>query len=205
MLDVGIIISLTAILIQSAPAGSGIEVGCAYGLTQPPQSGVHIDIASSLPVVGLSPGPLIGSSRDLTGTLEAGVEPGRRDYSIVVHGAEQNFIPIDPPFLPGEGKKWILVVATLSNLGGDPVIVSTDSLTLIGRDRIRFTPDPPDELTQPALIGTRLEAGDWKMGMVRFEVPMEAIGDALEWCPATVITCTLPLQSPIPYTPSVVN
>lgn len=106
--------------------------------------------------------------------------------------------PDDPEAGPQEGQRWIVVVAALQNNSGQPVTIARESLSLIDQEGGRYAPDAPDEATQPPLIGTRLEAGEDLLGLVRFTIPEEAQAVTLVWCPDGPAPCDQPLTAPIP-------
>ncbi|MFP4344200.1 MAG: DUF4352 domain-containing protein [Anaerolineales bacterium] len=106
--------------------------------------------------------------------------------------------PDEPGTGPQEGQRWIVVVAAVQNNSDQPVTVMRESLTLIDREGGRYTPDAPDEGTQPPLIGTRLETGEDLLGLVRFTIPEEAQPVTLAWCPSGPAPCDQPLAAPIP-------
>ncbi len=144
------------------------------------------------------------TSQSVTETLGSGVSVAQKPYSIVVHGADQNFIPADSPMRAADGQKWVLVLAGLNNFQSMPVSITQESLMLIDQTGIRYLPDLPDEQTQPALVGKVVAAGQRVLGLVRFQVPPEATGAWLEWCPAApAADCADPARSPIPLTPAV--
>jgi len=152
--------------------------------------------ASARPV----PGPAVQPSSLVTETFGSALLGGR-DYSIAVVGAEQDYVPGDSPERPPAGSKWILVAANLSNLAGETVTITADSLVLLDQVSNRYAPDPSEAQIQPALVGASLSQGKSLLGLVRFQVPPGTTGKSLEWCPGGPGVCVQPITSPIPYTP----
>lgn len=145
---------------------------------------------------------LLSVSQALTETIGSSITVDQKPYSIVVHGAEQNFVPAESSLQPAEGHKWVLVFAGLNNFQSAPVTVTLESLTLIDGSGARYRPDLPDEQTQPALIGKVVSMSQRALGLVRFHVPAGVIGEWVEWCPtAPSVECADPARSPIPLTP----
>jgi len=126
---------------------------------------------------------------------------GGRDYSIAVVGAEQDYVPGDSPVRPPTGSKWILVAANLSNLAGETVTITAESLVLLDQLSNRYAPDPAEAQIQPALVGASLPRGKGLLGLALFQVPPGTTGKWLEWCPGGPPVCVEPVTSPIPHTP----
>jgi hypothetical protein len=127
---------------------------------------------------------------------------GADAFGLAVSGADQDFIPGDSSVQPPAGRNWILVTASLQNLGGPAVVVEPGTLTLVDDAGQRYTPAPPSERIQPSVVGATLTPGEWILGMALFEVPEGTRGEWVEWCPGTTEGCAAPLRSPIPLTPS---
>ncbi|GEM_PF-4419698 len=145
---------------------------------------------------------LLSASQTLTQTFSSGITVENKPYSIVVHGADQNFVPADLSLQPAEGQKWVLVLAGLNNFQSTPITVTLESLVLVDQAGNRYWPDPPDDQTQPALIGKVVSMNQRALGLVRFQVPAGTVGERVEWCPtAPHVECADPAQSPIPFTP----
>lgn len=108
---------------------------------------------------------------------------------------------VDPPEddevgAPPEGQRWIIVVATLANQGGETVTVEAEDLALLDTNGNRYLPEPPDNDTQPPMVGAELAEGEDVLGLARFAIPEDIVPTILEWCPTE--TCETPLQSQIP-------
>ena len=123
-------------------------------------------------------------------------------YGLAVSGAEQDFIPGDSSLRPPEGRRWIVVNASLHNIDGHTVVIDVGTLALVDQWGERHYPEPADQFLQPALVGATLARGEWMLGQAVFDVPREVVGEWLEWCPAGPNGCVKPLRSPIPLTPS---
>ena len=190
------VLLVTLIVFVALGAGSSIAAQAWPGDT----SGLaNEEQASTLEQMGT-----MAVSQPVTETLDAGVNVVQRPYSLVVHGADQNFIPADSPMRAVDGQKWVVVLAGVNNFQRMPVTITHESLVLIDQAGIRYLPDLPDEQTQPALVGKVVAAGQRVLGLVRFQVPPEVTGEWLEWCPAApTADCADPARSPIPLTPTV--
>jgi hypothetical protein len=99
---------------------------------------------------------------------------------------------------PPAGQKRVVVVASVQNRGEQPLTITRESLTLIGSEGTRFSPEEPDENTEPPLVGTTLEPGEDLLGLAAFIVPEEVTAAELELCPGGPAPCDLPLTAPIP-------
>ena len=100
----------------------------------------------------------------------------------------------DPIGAPPEGQRWIIVVATLANQQGEAVTVAADHLALVDTENNRYSPEPPDENTQPPMVTAELAEGESVLGLARFAIPETAVLAHLEWCPGG--ECETPLASP---------
>jgi hypothetical protein len=111
-------------------------------------------------------------------------------YGVLYPGTEQ--------MAPPAGRQWLLVVARVDNVAGEPVEIRPELLTLVDEIGRRYRPDAPDEKTQPALVGVHLNQGEGLLGLVRFTLPQGAAASYLEWCPQEGEGCPRPLRAPIP-------
>jgi hypothetical protein len=122
------------------------------------------------------------------------------DYYVAVSYA-QDFVPEGVP-APPAGQMWLVVVATLGNQSGPTAQVAAEDLALIDEAGGRIAPEPPDDTTQPAMIGAALAEGQSILGIARFAVPVGTTPSslALEWCPlrADDDSCPEPIRSAIP-------
>lgn len=132
------------------------------------------------------------STPESTPLTNESVSDGGEYYIAVSYTTEP---PADLP-APPDGQQWIIVVATLANQGGATVTVSAEDLTLLDIQGNTYTPEAPDDSTEPPLVGAELTEGDDVLGLVRFAIPTEAALDVLEWCPGG--TCEAPIRSDIP-------
>lgn len=83
---------------------------------------------------------------------------------------------------PEPTNRWIMLTATLANQAGDPITVEQGDLALVDTRGNRYLPEPPDEFTQPALVGAELVEGESIYGQVLFSVPQDTYLKLLEWC-----------------------
>jgi hypothetical protein len=122
------------------------------------------------------------------------------DYYVAVSYA-QEFVPEGVP-APPAGRTWLVVVATLGNQTGPAVQVTAQDLALIDEAGSRIAPEPPDDTTQPAMVGAVLAEGQSILGIARFAVPVGTTPSSLtlEWCPlrADDGPCPEPIRSAIP-------
>jgi hypothetical protein len=123
-------------------------------------------------------------------TLEAGGYRLLVYYAVPFPGTEQA--------APPAGQEWIVVVARIDNVAGEPVEIGPESMTLVDAAGRRYRPDAPDDRTQPALVGARLTQGEGLLGLVRFTIPQGTAAGYLEWCPQEGEDCPRPLRAPIP-------
>lgn len=97
---------------------------------------------------------------------------------------------------PPNGKRQIIITATLANTGGETVEVAPEHLILVDTNDKRYAPETPDQDTNPALVDTKLLQGASVYGFVKYTLPMDATPKLLEWCPGG--TCSLALRSVVP-------
>jgi len=124
--------------------------------------------------------------------------PPAEAFGFQVSYALDDVEPQDPAAGPPAGDKWIVVVTAIQNNSNEPVTITQESLTLIDQSGERYSPDEPDEETQPPLVGARLEPGDNLLGLVRFTTPDDTEPATLEWCSRGPAPCSDPLTSPVP-------
>ena len=98
--------------------------------------------------------------------------------------------------VPPDGERWLIVVGTLRNDAGDTVTVNAEHLTLLDAQGNRYSPEAPDDSTQPPMVSAELAEGESVLGLVRFAIPEDVTPILLEWCPEG--NCEPPLQAQIP-------
>lgn len=90
---------------------------------------------------------------------------------------------------------WI-IVASLGNQTDAPVTVAAAHLTLIDAQGGEYAPQPPNDETQPPLVGLEIPAGESFVGLVLFILPAEATPARLAWCPGGA--CEQKIEANIP-------
>ena len=122
-------------------------------------------------------------------------------FAVAVAIAEQDYEPGHSPVRPPVGYHWILLSVSLQNNTDQIITVGRDSLTLIDQQGGRHAPTDPSFPVQVQLVGSDVTSLESQMGSVLFEVPEEALGVELEWCPRGPADCEQPLRSPLPQAP----
>jgi hypothetical protein len=179
-------------------------------VTNTPTTEVVTD-AGATPTETAGPEPTVTASSPSTlspaGSDETATPPPARPTptavsATAVYGFQVSYTlettPEDPAVGPSEGMRWFVVVAAIQNDSDQALMIGRESLTLIDKQGARYSPDEPSEDTQPPLVGTRIEAGEDLLGLVRFTIPEDIQPDALEWCTQGTDPCREPLTAPIP-------
>ncbi|GAB4525992.1 MAG: hypothetical protein OHK0046_42350 [Anaerolineae bacterium] len=83
---------------------------------------------------------------------------------------------------PPAGQRWAVLNAVLTNVSGAAVTVSPEQLLLVDANGTRYTPEPPSDLVQPALLNITLAQGDSVNGFALYALPLEIVPGAVLWC-----------------------
>ena len=107
--------------------------------------------------------------------------PDAERYTLAVTYTLDSDFPEEYP-QPEAGEKWIVVVATLTNVSSAALVLEDQALTLVDEEGNRYAPEAPDEFTTPPLVGATIEANTSYLGLVRYSVPETAEPNELIWC-----------------------
>lgn len=96
-----------------------------------------------------------------------------------------------------DGQQYILLTTNLHNFTGEELYVDATSLTLIDVTGNRYAPIAPDDYLVSPIFDITLDGATAIVGSVRFEIPADAVGESLQWCPYSDCA-VLTLQVPLP-------
>jgi hypothetical protein len=107
--------------------------------------------------------------------------PDAERYSIAVTYTLDSDFPEEYP-LPEAGEKWLVVVATLTNVSSAAVTLERESLILVDEDGAQYQPEIPDEFMTPPLVGATVEANTSHIGLLRYSLPQTVEPEEIIWC-----------------------
>jgi hypothetical protein len=87
-------------------------------------------------------------------------------------------------------------VGSLANKTASAIEVSSEDISLVDTESNRYLAEPPNNETQPPLIGAEIMPSESFLGLVSFRLPAGTIPSYLEWCIAG--DCEQAVQAPIP-------
>jgi hypothetical protein len=103
------------------------------------------------------------------------------EYFLNLSSVADEYLPQNTP-PASAGKKWILVIATITSTTGPTITVAEDSLYLVDNEGQRIVAEKPDAAVVPPLGGAVVATGEGMRGLVRFAVPEDFIPKKFVWC-----------------------
>lgn len=99
--------------------------------------------------------------------------------------------------IPSDMKR-IVVAASLGNEEGEPILISPESLAMIGTDGNSYRANPADPAAVSSLVGSTVNPGESIYNVASFDIPAQVDPAVLEWCLNAPHPCYDPVQSEIP-------
>jgi hypothetical protein len=115
---------------------------------------------------------------------------------LAITSATDEYLPDGTPPAP-EGRRWVVVNASIINSSRTSLEVLPGSLSLLDVEGQRYSADTPDESLRPSLIGSIARAQESLRGLARFAVPQDVQVVSLEWCPDAACSERLVIDLPV--------
>jgi hypothetical protein len=107
--------------------------------------------------------------------------PDAERYSVAVTYTLDSDFPEEYP-QPEAGEKWLVVVATLTNVSSAAITLERESLILVDEDGTQYQPEIPDEFMTPPLVGATVAANTSHIGLLRYSLPQTVEPTEIIWC-----------------------